>query len=133
MGPSEIAHSTRASSSNAARSLFDELSNNDGEWIIKIGDPVAARCADSVLHLWAIMELLTLHRPVGCSYVEIVGRGGCYSGFFRGNGTIVLSAKSSVVAALYEEVSIRSLEFKAIGAKDKLASKNAEALNLELF
>lgn len=133
MGPSEIAHSTTASTSNAACSLFDELSKNDGEWIIKIGDPVEARYADSVLHLWAIMELLTLHRPAGCSYVEIMGRGGCYSRFFREEGTVVLGAKSSVVAALYDEVCDRSLELKALATQDALASKKAEISNLELF
>lgn len=133
MGPSEIAHSTTASTPNAACSLFDELSKNDGKWIIKIGDPVEVRYADSVLHLWAIMELLTLHRPAGCSYVEIMGRGGYYSRFFRDDGMIVLGAKSSVVVALYEEVSGRSMELTALGTKDTLASKKAEILSLELF
>ncbi len=91
------------------------------------------RYADSVLHLWAIMELLTLHRPAGCSYVEIMGRGGSYSRFFRDDGTIVLGAQSSVVAALYNEACARSLELKALATKDALASKKAEISNLELF
>ena len=133
MGPSEIAHSTTASTPNAACSLFDELSKNDGKWIIKIGDPVEVRYADSVLHLWAIMELLTLHLPAECSYVEIMGRGGCYSRFFRDEGTVVLGASSSVVTALYDEVCARSLELRALGTKDTLASKKAEISNLELF
>lgn len=113
--------------------LFAELPRDCAEWSIKIGDPAEVRYADSVLHLWAIMELLTLHRPAGCSYVEIIGRGGCYSRFFRDDGTIVLGAKSSVVAALYDEVCVRSLELKALGTKDTLALKKSGALSLELF
>lgn len=119
--------------SKSIYALFAELSRDCAEWSIKIGDPVEVRYADSVLHLWAIMELLTLHRPAGCSYVEIMGRGGCYSRFFREEGTVVLGAKSSVVAALYDEVCVRSLELKALATKDALASPKAEISSLELF
>lgn len=119
--------------SKSIYTLFAELPRDCAEWSIKIGDPVKVRYADSVLHLWAIMELLTLHRPAECSYVEIMGRGGSYSRFFRDDGTIVLGAKSSVVAALYDEVCVRSLERKTLGNKDALVSKKAEISSLELF
>ena len=51
-----------------------------------------------------IMELMTLHRSAGCQYVEIFGRGSCYSRFFTEHGTVTLSEDSSVVDALCEEV-----------------------------
>ena len=79
------------------------------------------------------MELLTLHRPAGCSYVEIMGRGCSYSRLFREEGTVVLGAMPSVMAALYDEVCVRSLELKALGTKDTFASKSAESSNLELL
>ncbi len=119
--------------SKSIYTLFAALPRDCAEWSIKIGDPVEVRYADSVLHLWAIMELLTLHRPAECSYVEIMGRGGCYSRFFRDEGTVVLGASSSVVTALYDEACARSLELRALGTKDALASKSAEISNLELF
>ena len=50
------------------------------------------------------MELITLHRPRGCCYVEIIGNAGCYSRFFTERGTVTLGEDSSLADALCEEV-----------------------------
>ena len=113
--------------------LFAELPHQCATWAIKISDPVELRYSDSLLHLWAIMELLTLYRPAGFSYVEIMGRGGCYSRFFRDDRMIVLGAKSAVATAFYEEVCVQSLELKTLRTKDALCAKKTEVLSLELF
>jgi hypothetical protein len=73
------------------------------------------------------------YRPAECSYVEIMGRGGCYSRFFRAGQMIVLGAKSSVATAFYEEACVQSLELKTHRAKDALSPKKAEVFKLELF
>lgn len=119
--------------SKSIHELFAELPRECATWAIKIGDPVELRYSDSLLHLWAIMELLTLHRPVGFSFVEIMGRGGCYSRFFRDGRMIVLGAKSSVATAFYEEACVQSLELKTLRAKNDISAKTAEVLSLELF
>ena len=119
--------------SNSIKALFSELSSDCGEWAMKIGEPVEVRYSDSLLHVWTIMELMTLYRPAGCSYVEIMGRGGCYSRFFSNDRMIVLGAKSSVPITLYEEVRARSLEIKALKAKETLSSKGVVEISLELF
>lgn len=100
---------------------------------MKIGDPAEVRYSDSILHIWTIMELLTLHRPAGCSYIEIMGRGGCYSRYFSGESVIVLGAKSSVPVALFEAAHAQSLEIRALNAKEALSSESVVALSLELF
>lgn len=100
---------------------------------MKIGDPVEVRHSDSILHIWTIMELLTLHRPAGCSYVEIMGRGGCYSRYFSGESVIVFGAKSSVPVALFEAAHAQSLEMKALKGKEALSSAKVTTLSLELF
>jgi hypothetical protein len=119
--------------SNSIHELFAELPRECATWAIKIGDPVEVRYSDSLLHLWAVMELLTLYRPAQCSYVEIMGRGGCYSRFFRAGRMIVLGAKSSVATAFYEEACVQSLELKTLRTKDALCAKKTEVLSLELF
>jgi hypothetical protein len=118
---------------DAARTLFEELSTSQGEWIMKIGDPVEVRYSDSILHIWTIMELLTLHRPAGCSHVEIMGGGGCYSRYFDGASVIVFGAESSVPIALFEAAHTQSLEIKALRSKDSLSSETIVPLSLELF
>ena len=100
---------------------------------MKIGDPVEVRYSDSILHLWTIMELLTLHRPAGCSYVEIMGRGGCYSRSFDGASVIVFGAESSVPIALFEAAHTQSLEIKALKSKGSLSSETIVPLSLDLF
>lgn len=119
--------------SKSIHELFAELPRECATWAIKIGDPVEVRYSDSLLHLWAVMELLTLYRPAECSYVEIMGCGGCYSRFFRAGQMIVLGAKSSVATVFYEEACVQSLELKTHRAKDALSPKKAEVFKLELF
>jgi hypothetical protein len=131
--PREIGSKAATPTADAARALFDELSTHQGEWIMKIGDPVEVRHSDSVLHLWTIMELLTLHRPAGCSYVEIMGRGGCYSRYFDGASVIVFGAESSVPIALFEAARTQSLEIRALKSKSSLSSETIVPLSLELF
>ena len=131
--PREIGSKAATPNSNAARALFDELSTDQEEWIMKIGDPVEVRYSDSILHLWTIMELLTLHRPAECSYVEIMGRGGCYSRYFNGASVIVFGAESSVPIALFEAARAQSLEIKALKSKESLSSGTIVPLSLELF
>ncbi len=100
---------------------------------MKIGDPVEVRYSDSILHIWTIMELLTLHRPAGCSYVEIMGRGGCYSRYFDGASVIVFGAESSVPIALFEAARTQSLEIKALKDRENLSLPSSVPLRLELF
>lgn len=131
--PREIGSNTATPGASAARALFDELPTEVSEWIIKIGDPVEVRYSDSVLHLWTIMELLTLHRPAGCSYVEIMGRGGCYSRYFNDSSVIVFGAKSSVPDALFEAARVQSLEIRTLKLRDGLSVESTVPLSLELF
>ncbi len=131
--PREIGSKAATLNAEAARALFDELSTDQEEWIIKIGDPVEVRYSDSILHLWTIMELLTLHRPAGCSYVEIMGRGGCYSRYFNGASVVVFGAEYSVPIALFEAARTQSLEIKALKSKSSLSPETVVPLSLDLF
>jgi hypothetical protein len=133
MPPREIGSKAAAPNTDAVRALFDELSTDQGEWIMKIGDPVEVRYSDSILHVWTIMELLTLHRPAECSYIEIMGHGGCYSRYFNDSSVLVFGAKSSVPAALFEAARAQSLEMRALKSKDSLSSETIVPLSLELF